>query len=287
MFLTAQRVRSPWSRKVGINVFLFHHGADKSALIDWNRPDAELVLQQQPGELVAELIEVVPGANSVDSYLDILAPDGTPKQVLLGALNDATGLVGPPHFGVQLMRGRVALRLNTERLPPADRPAEFQALKERVAALLSHPAPAPWHGKAPLTVREQRAAEGVRYQLDEPSVARIRELLGERWEPPSVSVPDEVRSQFGSLHGDLLPQVLPTLVGLSAESALALGGVVVMDGDGKPVLEWPAQRGPGVGYCAHCHRHNTLREEQQARFRCSACGNEQESDGLWVATLAS
>ena len=91
-------------------------------------------------------------------------------------------------------------------------------------------------------------------------------------------------------HGDLLPQVFPTLVGLSADAALSLGGVEVVTDEGHKVLTWPTAHRAGVGYCLNCHRHNTLQEpptSAPANFRCSACGHEQENDGLWVETLTS
>ncbi|MBI3183016.1 MAG: hypothetical protein HYZ28_12840 [Myxococcales bacterium] len=283
MLLTAQRVRSPWSRKEGINAFLFHHGAESAARIDWATPDLERVLQEEPGELVAELVDVVPGGNAVESYLDVLAPDGTSKQVILAELSRTTPEL-ILRLGSQVRAGPVTLRLDARHLPASERVAEIQALKERLAALLAAPTPTFWHDKPPLVVRAGRTEEGWRYYLEDASAMRVRDFIGEDWNPPSVTVNDDVKADFQASDGDLLPQVLPTLVGLSAESALLLGGVVVRGVGGELLNEWPARVGVGIGYCLNCHRHHTLVSADHG-LRCSNCEHQQVNDGLWVATL--
>nr|AYM53969.1 hypothetical protein [Pyxidicoccus sp.] len=39
-----------------------------------------------------------------------------------------------------------------------------------------------------------------------------------------------------------------------------------------------------TGYCFRCHQERTLRSEGTGH-RCVSCGNEQQTDGLWVASL--
>lgn len=70
MYLTAQRVISP-SRENGINGFLFEHGT-----VAWALPPEPIT--GAIGELVHTFILVPPGGNKVMSYVDIIAPDGTP-----------------------------------------------------------------------------------------------------------------------------------------------------------------------------------------------------------------
>jgi hypothetical protein len=118
--------------------------------------------------------------------------------------------------------------------------------------------------------------------MDRSSVERVRELLGPGWSPPAISVTDEVKSQIEEMHGDLMPHILPSLVGLSPEVAMSLGGVEVVAPDGQRLSAWPDRTQAGRGYCLRCHRHNALAAEPGG-FRCSECGNVQADDGIWVA----
>jgi len=70
MYLTAQRVISS-SDENGINGFLYEHGAGA-----WELPPEPIA--GSIGELVHTFIMVTPGDNKVVSFLDIVAPDGTP-----------------------------------------------------------------------------------------------------------------------------------------------------------------------------------------------------------------
>lgn len=125
MLVTAQRVQSTRTRRTGINAFFFHHGADESALINWHPPDIEEVVTNHPGELVAELIEVIPGGNSVDSFLDVLAPDGTSKEEILGLLGLTSELITSANGGRPVVRGRVTARLRcADSISNQDRPSE-------------------------------------------------------------------------------------------------------------------------------------------------------------------
>lgn len=286
MLITAQRVRS--ARRTGINTFLFHHGVEESAKINWDAIDVDAVVETHPGYLVAETIEVIPGGNSVDSFLDILAPDGTSKDILLGLLGHATELVGREHERAQVVRGKVVARLSAERVPYPERVGEFRALRDRVAALLARPEEEAWHDKPPLIVRAARVADGWRYSMDDESLRRVRTVLGPTWSPArSAAISNEVRSDFAALHGDALPHILPALVDLSAELALGFGGVRVVDEAGATIAEWPESVGPGRGYCLTCHRHYTLTPRDGGGFACSNCRSQQPNDGLWVAALGA
>jgi len=242
MLVTAQRVQSTRSRKEGVNALLFHHGAESTARIDWDRPDVDEVVRRDPGEIIAESIEVAPGGNLVESFLDILCPDESPVAEILGACASAAAVgYAEKSAGDSFRSAKVSLRFYPGRTPVPNRAAEFGALVEQIADLLAHPVPAAWHQRKALVVRETATENGWKFQLDEPSLMRVRELLGSAWVPPVVATSSEFRSEFAALDGDLLPQVLPTLVGLSPERALAMGGVVVLDSKGSLLRAWPAQ----------------------------------------------
>lgn len=70
MYLTAQRVVSP-SGENGINGFLYKHD-----VVAWDIPPEAVT--GSVGELVHAFIVVPQGGNNVMSYVDVVAPDGTP-----------------------------------------------------------------------------------------------------------------------------------------------------------------------------------------------------------------
>jgi hypothetical protein len=74
MYLTAQRVTSP-SGEDAINGFLYDHGA-----VAWEEPPEPI--GGAIGQLARTFIMVPPGGNKVLSYIDIVAPDGTPYEYI-------------------------------------------------------------------------------------------------------------------------------------------------------------------------------------------------------------
>lgn len=81
MYLAAQRVRSPAGQE-GINAFFYVHGPHA-----WSGdPPPEVLPENNPGELVAQRLQVPPPGNRVRSYLDIVAPDGSSDVWLVGVL---------------------------------------------------------------------------------------------------------------------------------------------------------------------------------------------------------
>ena len=90
MYLTAQRVRHPEGPE-GINAFYYQSGVDVMApeFRPQRTPDAD------PGELVHEIITLAPPGNRVRSYLDIVAPDGTPAVTIRRAFATAAGTAQP------------------------------------------------------------------------------------------------------------------------------------------------------------------------------------------------
>lgn len=137
MYATAQRVRSEEGRE-GVNGFLHLHGED----FPWP-PEPWRLPEQEPGDQVGEYIEVPPGGNTVRSYLDVLAPDGTPASEIDAALAglwlelsaDAEGRAAahePLPNPVVYRRGPVVLRLGVEGPLLASRAAEMAALQRIV-----------------------------------------------------------------------------------------------------------------------------------------------------------
>jgi hypothetical protein len=70
MLLTAQRVMSARAHARGVNVYQYLHGPHA-----WERVTDEFLPEVNPGELVAQWIQLPPGGNRVVSFLDVVAPD--------------------------------------------------------------------------------------------------------------------------------------------------------------------------------------------------------------------
>lgn len=82
MYVTAQLVRSP-EGAVGVNAFLYEHGAGE-AVEPLNRIDVALA---PPGELLRRSIEISPGGNFVDAYLDVVFDESQTVEQVHDALN--------------------------------------------------------------------------------------------------------------------------------------------------------------------------------------------------------
>ncbi|WNG53399.1 hypothetical protein F0U59_00335 [Archangium gephyra] len=115
MYATAHRVSR--NGQMGVNAFLYLHGRD----FPWPE-DASSLPETEPGTPTdRQSISVPPGRNTVHSYLDVLAPDGTPRSVLLEALKlfrqDVSERSNPARFifGQVTLRFGVQIRLEPER----------------------------------------------------------------------------------------------------------------------------------------------------------------------------
>ena len=240
MLVTAQRVTSPSGDRSGINAFLYSHGRN-AAEIDWDDLQSAAVpeiVRTVTAHLEAELLEVAPGGNAVSSFLDVLAPDGTSRDLIMSALRQGMGLLQFGGVSSGVMRGPIALQLNAALIPPERRQDEFRQLTDRIDKLLASPQKSEGRRLPPLRVVASRLATGWRLQLDEAGAARVRARYPD-WRLLSVTVDDEVLLQLRQTNPDLLPHVLASAVGLSVDHAFELGGVEIVDSQGTRIRMWP------------------------------------------------
>jgi hypothetical protein len=280
MFLTAHRVYSPRSGRAGINTFSYRHGEDPS--IDWTNPDPVAVSEGAPGVLVSDAIEVAPGGNLVRSYVDVVAHDDTSFSAIEDALKSARARV---HGALPIVtRGRVGVRFGAELGLAEDAwGSEFDELGARALSLLRAPPVSSWRGLDPVVIAMSVEGDQTAFHLAAGTTDRLKAVAGEHWVPSGIVVRREVRDDLAFYRGDILREIARALLpNVSDEELLRLGGVRVVDASGALVVEWPARRGGGTGYCLQCHQHNTLRSAG-AEYRCSACGNVQKDNGLWIA----
>ena len=236
MLLSAQHVASPDGERRGRNAFLYLHGAE------WPIGEATVdLVSALPGRLENEIIEVVPGGNSVLAYLDLVAPDATPRGAILEVLSQATHKVVAGSERVESNSRGTGLRFHAALIAPENRLHEFRQLAAQVARLLQKTTPPPWKGVPRLTVVAARTEGGWRLQVDPTSVARIRKRYPE-WRLSSVSLTDDVLSDLRTVSSDIVPMILASAANLTPEQALELGGVAVVDEDGRLMRAWPDSR---------------------------------------------
>ena len=96
MYLTAHRAQEPKSRTTAIHVFVHLHDSDElfSGSIG-DRGLLQRVTEAEPGRLVDRELTFRVGGNAVLSFLDVIAPDNTPRSQLHGAMASFRDRVGP------------------------------------------------------------------------------------------------------------------------------------------------------------------------------------------------
>lgn len=274
MYLTAQRVRS--GTRTGINVLLYRH--PPGLPIAW--ADPVIVVEQDPGELVSAQIEVPPGGNAVLSYLDIVAEESVRSEQVVEHLEGLRGTV--LRDGLASVHG-VGLRFTVLAGSVASPEPEYRELVQRAVALLLRPPLLPWRSGEGLTILQQENEERLQFTLAPRSTAKLRETLGERWQPPSVTVSQSTMADLRHSGFDAYEQIATAMTGYRLDELLPLGQVRFEDGFDVVIWEWPA-RAQGIGYCLNCHRQHTL-VSADGGYRCTNCDALQGNDGRFVATL--
>lgn len=108
MYLTAHRVRELQGPATGLNVFFHSH--DEHDPFAGSHADLELIrriTEAEPGRLVGKWTELKAGGNTVLSYLDVIAPEGTPRSDLEDALARFRSRVGSEGISVYGRYGNV------------------------------------------------------------------------------------------------------------------------------------------------------------------------------------
>jgi hypothetical protein len=103
MLLSAQRVRSPHGL-TGINRYVYRH-----ALPEWMAEN--LADLERSAVLATQDFEVPPGGNSVVSYLDIFAPEGTTSVTIAVTVARIRAGHAPSAFPAEFRKGDVTVRL--------------------------------------------------------------------------------------------------------------------------------------------------------------------------------
>ncbi|MBM4354707.1 MAG: hypothetical protein FJ109_13120 [Deltaproteobacteria bacterium] len=245
MYVTAQRVRARTGAE-GINAFRHVHCGEEWADLSWGPPDIAVISEGKPGKLVAATCDVPPGGNSVLSYLDVAAPDGTDLNALRGALQVLRGKIreGSRH-AVPALVGNITARfwVGREHDEPEKMPREFDCLVGRILVLLETPLEEKVEPQVPLEIVFHVDEKGYHFELSPESADRVRAAhRPARWRKSRFQVAPDVMLDFESMHGDIYPYVATQVTGLRLEAVVKLGGVVfILLPNGKRVRRWPSE----------------------------------------------
>lgn len=275
MYLAAQRVRS--GSRTGINAFLYRHPPGE---IPWRDPAR--VVEQMPGELVSQDIEMPPGGNEVLSFLDVVAGEAVPKLAIVDQAEKLrtavvqAGVVTGDGVGMRFSAGQPG----TERSE-----LEWNALWRKAGDLLANPQPLPpWRTGDGLIITRVDDGNDLVFALMPATAEKLRKLRGAEWKAPKLTVSRRTMDDLKRVSMfDAYEQIATVMTGSSLPQLLLFGRIHVENERGEVVWEWPAFS-QGVGYCLTCHRQHTL-VHVNGSYRCTNCGTEQAEDGRFVATL--
>lgn len=130
MYVTAHRVRARTGDEA-VHAFLHQHGAVAwpDEVFDW--PEIN------PGRLIGRRTVFEVGGNNVLSYLDLLAPDGTPASVIEGALEEFRQDLEERANPTVMVTGGITIRFGTNLGLEPQRATAFEELAHAATELHS------------------------------------------------------------------------------------------------------------------------------------------------------
>lgn len=232
MYLTVQKVFAA-HRGTGINGALYRHGSTRTQR-EWHPPNLRAVVTGNLGEPVVSRVDLSPGGNEVESFLDVACPDDVEREELREALmhfeRDITTTRELKTYGPIAIEFCVCLGND-------DPVAAFARLSTAALALFDqqtlHPAPL----GEPLLIMVEQRSEGLVFSLDGQSKVRLQGVFGDIG-VGRVVVPVDVANEFGEMYGSLYPHAVEWVTSKPRSELLRLGGVRLVQ-DGRPVYEWP------------------------------------------------
>lgn len=249
MYLTTHRVRRIRGEKVeiGINAFLYRHEAPElpDDMQD-NKNIIDQIAYENPGKLTAESVDLVPGGNSVLSFVDIVGKEGLDKERIQNFLDQMESDI-EDHFQEKnvpftdsdediAVRFGITYGLNGQEI------REYKALKERAMHLLQSQEPPRWRSENPWIVIHCSISDNQEtFRLSPETAEKLKQMYDESWIPARISVDlnHGTKRAFKSMHGDLIQHIAPILTDLTLEQIAVQGGLILYNPDTKKKIKWP------------------------------------------------
>ena len=113
MYVTAHRVSRQETGETGINAFLYLQGFQAHLVTSaWTAMDIERVTANEPGTLASTNCPMAQGGNTVMSYLDVIAPDGTSAQAITSAFEAFALVIGTDEMPIMRISNNVAINFS-------------------------------------------------------------------------------------------------------------------------------------------------------------------------------
>ena len=243
MYLTAQRVRRIRGNntEVGIDAFLHHH--DDHELPDKMQEDRYIidrVVNRNPGKLIAESVDLVPGGNSVLSFVDIVGKEGLDKERIQEFLDRVGRDVKDTHTSITKSANDIAVRFEVTFGLQGQESREYNALTERAMRLFESPEPPKWHTQNPwIVIRCDSSYDQSKFSVPASTTQRLKQIHGLTWTSARVSVDRQTKDNVEIIHGDLVQHIAPILTGLTLEQIAAQGGLILEDTSSGKKIKWP------------------------------------------------
>lgn len=227
MYLMAQKLYQSDSKTSWINAFYYTHGGEDVEGMSWCTPDVAMIADKNPGRIIGALIDHYPGGHPVDSYIDIVARDETPSDVVRDVLDEIRRELPASKGHRQWSMDQVAVRVYFGKHIQSENIDSFDAFRDRIDQLLRNPRACSWkERKGRLVVEVSSTQDGLQYKLSSQSADKLVRLKGKRWIVPVISVKHVVKDDFESRYGDLRETILETVTGLDRTKLLKEGGVI-------------------------------------------------------------
>ena len=242
MYLTAQRILRIKDKKGGINAFLHQHGKHdlppnaQFSDIDW-------ITSQYPGKLIAESVDLMPGGNSVLSFVDIVGKEGLDKECIQDFLDQVEHDIEEIHAPITKSDQDISVKFGITLGLKGQEVREYKALTERAMFLFESPEPLRWRSENPWIVIRCDSSDHQRTFSVSPATAKkLKQIHGEIWNSSRVSIDGHTNHNVELIHGDLIQHIAPVLTDLTLEQIAAQGGLILCDSLTQKKIKWPELR---------------------------------------------
>ena len=256
MYLTAHRVRRIRGEKVevGIDAFLHQHEAPELPEdMQDNKNIIDQIAYENPGKLIAESVDLVPGGNAVLSFVDIVGKENLDQEYIQDFLAQKEHDI-KQHFQEKYVPFTdsdrdIAVQFGVSYGLRGQEVREYNALTERAMRLLESPEPPRWRSETPWIVihchvsycQETGDRQEV-FSLSPETVEKLRQMHGESWISTRISVDRHTKDNVELIHGDLIQHIAPVLTDLTLEQIADQGGLVLCDALTQKKIKWPELR---------------------------------------------
>ena len=247
MYLSAHRVRrlTGVGVRVGIDAFLYEHDSDELPEdMSADNGIVDQIANQNPGNLVAESVDLVPGGNTVLSFVDVVGREGLEKEPIREFLKQKEDAIENHFRKAQVpftdSMQEIAVKFGIAYGLRGQEVREYMALADRAIHLFETREPPRWRTEEPWIVILRNICDNQeKFSLAPETAKKLREMHGEIWVSSRVSIDGNTKRNLEGIHGDFIQYVAPILTDLTLEQIAIQGGLVLYDPTIGKKIKWP------------------------------------------------